>query len=228
MINELPAKSDWHYNGQDAMLSDADTAIFWYKPKDSDTYRVIYGDLTIEDITPDDLHMLENLSDDEIDRQANAVLEAAIQLGADIPKDKRSKILHMLSLKEKDLIKGLAAYLEYSPGRYPPSMIIDENYMKDMEALFSEAIDQGRIDTKASEEKVFELFYAGSFYDKLIREKKEPAYYGDTAKLSDPNAILVRWKLSKNKCRVIYTSLKAETITVEKLAELEKAAVPTK
>ncbi|HEG44046.1 MAG TPA: hypothetical protein ENH94_08360 [Phycisphaerales bacterium] len=221
LINKLPAKSDWCYNGQDSTLGDADIAIFWYKPKKSKTYRAVYGDLTIEEVSPDDLHLLENPSDDEIDQQANAVLETAIQLGADIPKGSRNKVLRILSLKEKDLIRGFAIYLEYSPGRYPPSMTVDKNYMKDMEALFSEAMKQGRIDKKTSEEKVFDLFYAGSFYDKLVREKKGPVYYGAAATLSDPNAILVRWKLSKNKYRVIYTSLKAETVTTEKLAELE-------
>ena len=64
------------------------------------------------------------------------------------------------------------------------------------------------------------------FYDKLVREKKEPAYYGHTATLSDPNAVLVRWKLSKNKYRVIYTSLKAETVTTDRLHELESQLPP--
>ena len=164
-------------------------------------------------------------SDVEIDRQANAVLEAAIQLGADIPKDQRSKVFRMLSLKEKDLIKGLATYLEYSDGNYPPSMIINEDFMKDIDTIFSEAVNQGRIDKKTGEAEVFDLFYAGSFYEKLKREKKEPAYYGATTTISKPNNILVRWKLSKNKYRVIYSSLKAETVTAEKLAELEEVSI---
>jgi outer membrane lipoprotein-sorting protein len=226
LINEFPADSNWHYNGQVIKPGNSDTAIFWYKPNGAKTYRVIYGDLTIEDIGLEDLHLLENPSDDEIDRQANAVLEIALQLGADIPKDKRSKALRMLSLKEKDLLKGLATYLKYSDDRYPASMIIDKSFMKDIEALSNKAINQGRIDKKTSEKEIFEIFYAGSFYDKLTREKKEPAYYGSTATLTDPNAILIRWKLSKNKYRVIYTSLKAETVTTEKLAELEKASIP--
>ncbi len=222
LINELPADSDWHYNGSGVSVDDTDAAIFWYKPNEAETYRVIYGDLSIENIDQNNLCQLGTSSDDEIDQQANAVLEAAIQLGANIPKDKRNKVFRMLSLKEKDLIKGLATYLEYSEGRYPPSMIIDKDFMKDIESLFSEASNQGRIDKKTSEEKVFDLFYAGSFYDKLIREKKDPVYYGATATISKPNNILVRWNLPKNKYRIIYSNLKAETVTTERLAELEK------
>jgi len=45
----------WHYAGEGVELGDSDTAIFWYRPKDSETYRVIYGDLTVENVEPEDL-----------------------------------------------------------------------------------------------------------------------------------------------------------------------------
>jgi hypothetical protein len=45
----------WHYAGTDVELGDADTPIFWYLPKDSETYRVIYGDLSVEDVAPENL-----------------------------------------------------------------------------------------------------------------------------------------------------------------------------
>jgi hypothetical protein len=31
------------------------TAIFWYKPKGSQTYKVIYGDLSIKEVAEGDL-----------------------------------------------------------------------------------------------------------------------------------------------------------------------------
>jgi hypothetical protein len=49
------ASGQWHYAGADVELSDADTPIFWYLPKDSETYRVIYGDLSAEDVAPKNL-----------------------------------------------------------------------------------------------------------------------------------------------------------------------------
>ncbi|MHC4437942.1 MAG: LolA family protein, partial [Planctomycetota bacterium] len=45
----------WHYAGAGVKLGDADTAIFWYQPQGSDTYRVIYGDLSVKDAAPEDL-----------------------------------------------------------------------------------------------------------------------------------------------------------------------------
>jgi hypothetical protein len=52
---ELP-KSEWHYQGGGIKLDDAKTAIFWYKPQESDTYQVLYGDLRVEkDVAETDL-----------------------------------------------------------------------------------------------------------------------------------------------------------------------------
>jgi outer membrane lipoprotein-sorting protein len=52
---QLEADSDWHYAGKDVKFGDADKAIFRYRPKDSATYRVIYGDLSVKDVAPEDL-----------------------------------------------------------------------------------------------------------------------------------------------------------------------------
>ena len=46
----LNARSGWEYVGAGVKLGDAATAIFWHKPKGSETYKVIYGDLTIKEL----------------------------------------------------------------------------------------------------------------------------------------------------------------------------------
>jgi len=45
----------WYYRGKGVKLGEADKAIFWYRPKGSKTYRVIYGDLRVEDAAPENL-----------------------------------------------------------------------------------------------------------------------------------------------------------------------------
>lgn len=45
----------WYYRGKGVKLGEADKAIFWYRPKGSKTYRVIYGDLRVEDVAPENL-----------------------------------------------------------------------------------------------------------------------------------------------------------------------------
>ena len=59
------------------------------------------------------------------------------------------------------------------------------------------------------------------FYDMLQSDKKNPAYYGKTVTPKDADKVLMRWKVSDNQYRVIYGDLHAETVTAERLAELE-------
>jgi hypothetical protein len=49
------SKMDFHYAGAGVKLGDAGKAIFWYRPKDAKTYRVIYGDLSVKEVAPEDL-----------------------------------------------------------------------------------------------------------------------------------------------------------------------------
>jgi hypothetical protein len=54
-VYQLPAESNWRYAGENVSYGDADTPIFWYCPVGSENYRVIYGDLTVEEVLPEDL-----------------------------------------------------------------------------------------------------------------------------------------------------------------------------
>jgi outer membrane lipoprotein-sorting protein len=46
----LSHQGEWHYAGKGVTLGDAKTAVFWYRRGDAKTYRVIYGDLHVEDV----------------------------------------------------------------------------------------------------------------------------------------------------------------------------------
>lgn len=52
---EMTASHTWHYAGKGVKLGDNTAIVCWYKPKDSKTYRVVYGDLSVKDIAPEDL-----------------------------------------------------------------------------------------------------------------------------------------------------------------------------
>lgn len=54
-IRFFKGEGKWHYAGKGVKLGQADKAIFWYQPKGSATYRVIYGDLSVKDVAPEDL-----------------------------------------------------------------------------------------------------------------------------------------------------------------------------
>ncbi len=54
-VQKLPSESDLHYVGKDVKFGDANTAILWYRPESSEAYRVIYGDLSVKEVAPEDL-----------------------------------------------------------------------------------------------------------------------------------------------------------------------------
>jgi hypothetical protein len=54
-VMALPPASDWHYIGKGIKLNAPNTAIAWYRPQKSETYRVIYADMTVKDLSPDQL-----------------------------------------------------------------------------------------------------------------------------------------------------------------------------
>jgi len=62
----------------------------------------------------------------------------------------------------------------------------------------------------------------GRFCDMLAQDGKHPQYYGKTVTPKDADKVLVRWKVSDNEYRVIFGDLHAETVTAEKLTELER------
>jgi hypothetical protein len=47
--NQLPPNADAHYVGKGVLLGAVDTPVFWYSPKDTKKYRVIYADLSVRD-----------------------------------------------------------------------------------------------------------------------------------------------------------------------------------
>ncbi|MEJ2702501.1 MAG: hypothetical protein P8Z79_08680 [Sedimentisphaerales bacterium] len=58
-VQNLPADSDWHYAGKDIKIGDAEKPIFWYRSEGFDTYRVIFGDLSVGNATAEELATLE-------------------------------------------------------------------------------------------------------------------------------------------------------------------------
>ena len=54
-IRFFKGQGQWHYAGQGVKLGDGSKAIFWYQPQESETWRVIYGDLRGEDIAAENL-----------------------------------------------------------------------------------------------------------------------------------------------------------------------------
>jgi outer membrane lipoprotein-sorting protein len=55
ILNALSPKHDWHYAGKDVKLNTPNQAIFWWKPQEDGDYEVIYADLSVKDVAPQDM-----------------------------------------------------------------------------------------------------------------------------------------------------------------------------
>ncbi len=54
-VRFFKGQGQWHYAGQGVKFGDGSKPIFWYQPQDSETWRVIYGDLRVEDVAAENL-----------------------------------------------------------------------------------------------------------------------------------------------------------------------------
>lgn len=143
----------------------------------------------------------------------------------------------MPSASEEGAIEGLR-FCEQIMGRYPKKIdmmnlmneivaIKDSNNPTAAALKLKEDL-KGEMDKLPEEEKAKKIMEImrpvqslGLFHMTLVQEKKEPAYYGETVTPADTDKVLMRWKTSDNEYRVIFGDLRAETVTAEKLAELE-------
>jgi len=117
---------------------------------------------------------------------------------------------------EATVFTGLKLFAQMCGGKYPSNMsmltIVKEGgqYVTDKHA-------------DSNQRDMMDIGGAAMFYAMLVKEKKDPAYYGNKVTAADSNMVLMRWKISDNQYRVIYGDLHTEDVNFEKLAELEKA-----
>ena len=145
------------------------------------------------------------------------LLDMALQIsGKTLEHDQRGAALRMLSLNEKDLVRGLVQWLVLLDGRYPNSLDPKVS-IKRADKLLVEKYGS----SEQAKEHGYDIFFASAFYDKLVRENKDVVYCGDKVTPEDKDKILIRWKIEKNKYRIVFGDLHAEDVSGEKLTELE-------
>jgi hypothetical protein len=70
--------------------------------------------------------------------------------------------------------------------------------------------------------QIMSIRSAIAFYVTLEKAGAVVAYNGDRVGVSDFDRALMRWRLDDGNCRVIYGDLRTETLTPQRLAELEE------
>jgi len=142
--------------------------------------------------------------------------------------------LQMPEMDEASAVQGLGVFAGITGGKYPSSlagMKVMKEVMEAMKPSFPDDPNnkpsEGEREKMMAEamQKVVKVQGACMFYAELVREGKDPAYYGDRVTAEDTDAVLMRWRISDDEYRVIFGDLTAENVTAERLAELEKALV---
>ena len=134
-------------------------------------------------------------------------------------------------LTEEGAIQGLRQCVEWL-AKYPGNIGVEppRGIQFELDGCDSPAAARLKEELKglAEQDKINRLMDAGTplrrvhrFFMGLNKDSKDPAYYGKTVTPKDADKVLLRWKLSDKEWRVIFGDLRAETVSPEKLAELE-------
>jgi outer membrane lipoprotein-sorting protein len=154
-----------------------------------------------------------------------------IQVNADefkpvIPQDYTTPLpggYKLPSISEESAIDGLRFFAD-STGKYPVKLVMVA-MIQGIEVIAQQREDINSLSKEAQSQRLMEMMRPVQslmgFYAMLVQDKKEPAYYGNVVGPSDADKVLLRWKTGDNEYRVIYGNLTAETVSAEKLADLE-------
>ncbi|MHC4426332.1 MAG: hypothetical protein ACYSYV_09565 [Planctomycetota bacterium] len=154
------------------------------------------------------------------DFQWNVELDPALFV-PDIPSDYTSQEMKT-EANEGTAINGLKLFAELTDGRYPSNLAL----LTLMKEITEELTKKYGIKVIEKQDEytsaLTDILQAGSFYAQLAGEEKEAVYYGDTVTAENPEAMLLRWKVSDGVYRVVFGDLSAGNFSAEELAELEK------
>lgn len=155
-----------------------------------------------------------------------------------IPADYRDlmgETVVMPQVNEQKAVEGLRLFAELF-ARYPETLD-DPEFFNDLSRRVAQLLfrenpppapaerpqrEWGEQQNRRQMEILMPINVVGKFYELLVKEGKEPAYYGNVVTPQDADQVLMRWKVSDNEYRVIFGSLHVETVTTETLVELEK------
>jgi len=147
------------------------------------------------------------------------------ELEPDIPDD-FVLISDEAGLDEGKAIYGLKAFAEVTNGVYPDSLSMTHILIDGGNAVRSRLGDDAWVGSQKEQaealwRRVICCKQTCLFYDELLRQNKDVAYYGDTVTAKDADAVLFRWKISDDQYRVVFGNLTTKDITAAQLAGLE-------
>ena len=151
------------------------------------------------------------------------------ELEPDIPDDFVLMADEADGYDEEKAILGLKAFAEVTQGSYPSNLDMPYVLIDGANAIRRQLGDDAWLGSRKEQAEILwrRVICCKStclFYDELLRQDKDTAYFGDTVTAKDSDAVLMRWEISDNQYRVIFGNLTTKDISAAQLAELEGAS----
>ena len=144
-------------------------------------------------------------------------LEAAL-FEPDVPEGYTALDLQMPAINEQGLLNGLRRFAALSGDAYPSSLdasrVIGElmGILKPKNGIASNPMDPAYQDVLQG---IMEVGASMAFHQELVKNGREPQYFGDQVKPDDADAVLMSWNLDDGQRRVVYGDLRAQTVPGE-------------
>ncbi len=131
-----------------------------------------------------------------------------------------------LSGSVEAVVKGLRGFAQITDGKYPTNLDLMTTGNEIREAFIAMRQKQGKSleeqPTKEEMENILSIQGACMFYGNLVKENKDPAYYGSKVTAQDVEKVLMRWKISDDRYQVIFGDLSTLDVSYDELTHLEQ------
>lgn len=131
-----------------------------------------------------------------------------------------------LSDSVEAVTKGLRGFAAITEGKFPTNLDLMTTGKEIKEAFITMRQKQDKSleeqPTKQEMENILSIQGACMFYGNLVKENKDVAYYGGTVTAQDVEKVLMRWKISDDRYRVIFGDLSTLDVSYEELTQLEQ------
>jgi hypothetical protein len=133
----------------------------------------------------------------------------------EIPAGYRVKEGVELAVDEAHCLEGLRVHAEVV-GRYPSTLAYES-----LKAELWRSPGARDRDVAEMVADMFRIRMASTFYGELVREDRGVVYLGHEVRPGEAARVLMRWRIGEDTYRVIFGDLRAETVSGERLLELE-------
>jgi len=116
---------------------------------------------------------------------------------------------------EQHTIEALRIYSRLTKGRFPSTLAM-ETALEEVKSNFRQGESRFR-----DLEDAWNIYSAGKFFQQLLRDGKEPVYFGNLVRSGEADRVLLRWSVGPDRFRVIMGDLSIKELNSSELLKAE-------